>query len=71
MNRKQKDRHEYKMYCKGLRYGARYEVITTPAIRELIVNKKKIRRQQILRYYKRCKDAAYARLRKEMEERQC
>lgn len=49
MNRKQKDRHEYKMYRKGLRYGARYEVITTPAIRELIVNKKKIRRQQIWR----------------------
>lgn len=49
MNRKQKARHEYKMYCKGLRYGARYEVITTPAIRELIVNKKKIRRQQIWR----------------------
>jgi hypothetical protein len=37
------------MYLKGLRYGARYEVITTPAIRELIVNKKKIRRQQIWR----------------------
>lgn len=49
MNRKQRDRHEYKMYLKGLRYGARYEVITTPAIRELIVNKKKIRRQQIWR----------------------
>lgn len=71
MNAKQRDRHERKMYLKGLRYGARYEIITTPAIRELIVNKKKIRRQQILRYYKRCKDAAYARLRKEMEERQC
>lgn len=49
MNRKQRDRHEYKMYRKGLRYGARYEIITTPAIRELIVNKKKIRRQQIWR----------------------
>lgn len=41
MNAKQRDRHERKMYLKGLRYGARYEVITTPAIRELIVNKKK------------------------------
>lgn len=49
MNRKQRDRHEYKMYRKGLRYGARYEIITTPAIREPIVNKKKIRRQQIWR----------------------
>ena len=49
MNAKQRDRHERKMYLKGLRYGARYEVITTPAIRELIVNKKKIRRQQIWR----------------------
>lgn len=71
MNTKQRDRHERKMYLKGLRYGARYEVITTPAIRELIINKKKRRGQQILRYYKRCKDAAYAQLRKEMEERQC
>lgn len=51
MNRKQRDRHEYKMYRKGLRYGARYEIITTPAIRELIVNKKKIRRQQIWRLH--------------------
>lgn len=41
MNAKQRDRHERKMYLKGLRYGARYEIITTPAIRELIVNKKK------------------------------
>lgn len=49
MNRKQRDRHEYKMYRKGLRYGARYEVITTPAVRELIVNKQKRRRQQIWR----------------------
>lgn len=31
MNAKQRDRHERKMYLKGLRYGARYEVITTPA----------------------------------------
>lgn len=49
MNAKQRNRHEWKMYNKALRYGARYEVITTPAIRELIVNKKKIRRQQIWR----------------------
>lgn len=49
MNAKQQNRHEWKMYNKALRYGARYEVITTPAIRELIVNKKKIRRQQIWR----------------------
>lgn len=43
MNAKQRDRHERKMYLKGLRYGARYEVITTPAARELIVNKQKRR----------------------------
>nr|DAL03330.1 MAG TPA: hypothetical protein [Caudoviricetes sp.] len=49
MNAKQRNRHEWKMYNKALRYGARYEVITTPAIRELIFNKKKIRRQQIWR----------------------
>lgn len=67
MNRKQKDRHEYKMYRKALRYGARHEVIITPAVRELINNKKKRRGQQIFRYYKRCKDNAYAWLRKEME----
>lgn len=67
MNSKQRERHELKMYLKGLRYGARYEVITTPAVRELIINKKKRRGQQILRYYKRCKDAAYAWLRLEME----
>lgn len=67
MKSKQRERHEQKMYLKGLRYGARYEVITTPAIRELIVNKKKRRGQQILRYYKRRKGAAYAWLRKEME----
>lgn len=67
MNRKQKDRHELKMYLKCLRYGARNEVITLPAVRELIMNKKKRRGQQILRYYKRCKGAAYARLRLEME----
>lgn len=41
MNAKQRNSHEWKMYNKALRYGARYEVITTPAIRELIVNKKK------------------------------
>lgn len=67
MKRKQRDRHEFKMYLKCLRYGARNEVITSPAVRELIINKKKRRGQQILRYYKRCKDAAYARLRKEVE----
>lgn len=49
MNAKQRNRYERKKYLKALRYGARYEVITTPAIRELIVNKKKIRRQQIWR----------------------
>lgn len=49
MNAKQRDRHERKMYLKGLRYGARYEVITTPAVRELIVNKQKRRGQQIWR----------------------
>lgn len=53
MNRKQKDRHEYKMYCKGLRYGARYEDITMPSVRELFFNKNKRRRQQIFRYYER------------------
>ena len=67
MNSKQRERHELKMYLKCLRYGARNEVITSPAVRELIINKKKRRGQQILRYYKRCKDAAYARLRLEME----
>ena len=67
MKRKQRERHEYKMYLKGLRYGARYEVITSPAVRELIINKKKRRKQQILRYYKRRKGAAYAWLRKEMD----
>ena len=66
MKRKQRDRHELKMYLKCLRYGARNEVITSPAVRELIINKKR-RGQQILRYYKRCKGAAYARFRKEME----
>lgn len=50
MNAKQRNRHEWKMYNKALLYGARYEVITTPAIRELIGNKKKIRRQQIWRW---------------------
>lgn len=70
MNRKQKDRHKYKMYCKGLRYGARDEVITTPAVRELFVNKNKRRGQQILRYYKLCKGNAYAWLRKEVERRE-
>lgn len=49
MNAKQRDRHERKMYLKGLRYGARYEVITTPAVRELIINKQKRRGQQIWR----------------------
>lgn len=53
MKRKQRERHEWKMYLKTLRYGARYDVITTPAVRELIINKKKRRGQQILRYYKR------------------
>ncbi len=71
MNRKQRDRHEYKMYRKGLRYGARYEIITTPAIRELNINKKKRRGRQILRYYlryyKHCKDNVYGRLRLGME----
>lgn len=70
MNAKQRDRHERKMYLKGLRYGARYEVVTTPAIRELIINKQKRRGQQILRYYKRRKDDAYAWFWKEMEEEQ-
>lgn len=51
MNAKQRDRHERKMYLKGLRYGARNEVITTPAVRELIVNKQKRRRQQIWRLH--------------------
>lgn len=59
------------MYRKGLRYGARYEVITSPAVRELIINKKKRRGQQILRYYKRCKGDAYAWLRKEVEGMGC
>ena len=67
MKRKQRERHELKMYLKCLRYGARNEVITSPAVRELIINKKKRRGQQILRYYKRRKNAAYAWLRKEME----
>ena len=71
MNAKQRDRHEYKMYLKGLRYGARNEVITSSVIRELIINKKKRRGQQILRYYlryyKRCKDNVYGRLRLGME----
>ena len=69
MNSKQRERHELKMYLKCLRYGARNEVIISPAARELIMNKKKRRGQQILRYYKCCKDAAYARFKKEMEER--
>lgn len=68
MKRRQREQHELKMYLKTLRYGARYEVVTTPAIRELIINKKKRRRQQILRYYKRCKGAAYARFKKEIQE---
>lgn len=67
MKSKQRERHEWKMYLKTLRYGARYDVITTPAVRELIINKKKRRGQQILRYYKRCMNDAYARLRLEME----
>lgn len=67
MNSKQRERHELKMYLKCLRYGARNEVITLPAVRELIINKKKRRGQQILRYYKRCKGAVYARFKKEME----
>lgn len=67
MKNKQRERHEWKMYLKTLRYGARYDVITTPAVRELIINKKKRRGQQILRYYKRRKGAAYAWLRLEME----
>ena len=67
MKRRQREQHELKMYQKTLRYGARYDVITTPAVRELIINKKKRRGQQILRYYKRRKDAAYAWLKKEME----
>lgn len=66
MKRRQREQHELKMYQKTLRYGERYDVITSPAVRELIMNKKKRRGQQILRYYKRCKGAAYARLRKEM-----
>lgn len=71
MKSKKREQHEYKMYLKGLRYGARYDVITTPAVRELIINKKKRRGQQILRYYKRCKNDAYARLKKEMEMLKC
>lgn len=67
MKRRQREQHELKMYQKTLRYGARYDVITTPAVRELIINKKKRRGQQILRYYKRCKNDAYARLQLEME----
>lgn len=67
MKRRQREQHELKMYQKTLRYGARYDVITTPAVRELIINKKKRRGQQILRYYKRCMNDAYARLRLEME----
>ena len=67
MKSKQRERHEYKMYLKCLRYGARNEVITSPAVRELIMNKKKRRGQQILRYYKRRKDTAWAWLKKEME----
>ena len=67
MNSKQRERHEYKMYLKTLRYGARYDVITSPAVRELIINKKKRRGQQILRYYKHCKDNVYGRLRLGME----
>lgn len=68
MKRKQREQHEFKIYLKCLRYGARYDVITTPAVRELIINKKKRRRQQILRYYKRCKDNAYAWFKKEMDK---
>ena len=71
VNCKQRNRHEYKMYLKTLRYGARYDVITTPAVRELIINKKKRRGQQILRYYKRCKNDAYAWLKKEVEMLKC
>lgn len=66
MKSKQRERHEYKMYLKTLRYGARYDVITTPTVRELIINKKKRRGQQILRYYKRRMNDAYARLRLEI-----
>lgn len=67
MKRRQREQHELKMYQKTLRYGARYDVITTPAVRELIINKKKRRGQQILRYYKCRMNDAYARLRLEME----
>lgn len=67
MKRRQREQHELKMYQKTLRYGARYDVITTPAVRELIINKKKRRGQQILRYYKRCKNDAYVRLQLEMD----
>ena len=70
MKAKQRNRHERKKYLKALRYGARYEVITAPAVRELIINKNKHRGQQILRYYKRCKDDAYALLQREMERRE-
>lgn len=62
MKRKQRNNRELRMYLKALRYGARY---ATPAVRELIVNKRKRRGQQILRYYKRYKDAAYVWLEKE------
>ena len=68
MKRRQREQHELRMYLKALRYGARY---ATPAVRELIINKKKRRGQQILRYYKRRKNAAYAWLRKEMEGLKC
>ena len=40
MKRRQREQHELKMYQKTLRYGARYDVITTLAVRELIINKK-------------------------------
>lgn len=71
MKRRQREQHEWKMYLKTLRYGARYDVITSPAVRELIINKKKRRGQQILRYYKRRMNDAYARLKKEMEGLKC
>lgn len=53
MKRKQRERHELKMYLKTLRYGARYDVVTTPAVRELIINKKKRRGQQLRLFAKK------------------
>lgn len=66
MNRKQRNRHEQKMYFDKLRYGEGYKPVTTPKIHDITINKKKRRGQQIMKYYKRCKDAAWAWLRKEM-----